>query len=97
MFWYVIVGFLAAFGALCACWTLLGAWLVDAKPCRIVLLPAPGREETAARRYLWLRQLGLIRGEIILVCNTLPAQIPAGVECLTREAYRKQLEQEREI
>lgn len=96
MFWYVIIGFLAAFGALCALWSLLGAWMTDATPCRIVLFPAPGREETAAHRYLWLRQLGLIRGQITLVCDTLPTQIPAGVECLTWEAYCQQLEQERE-
>lgn len=96
MLWYVIIGFFAAFGALCALWVLLGAWLTDAAPCRTVLFPAPGREARAVRRYLWLRELGLIRGRITLVCDTPPTKIFTGVECLTREQYSQQLEQERE-
>ena len=96
MLWYVIIGFLAAFGALCALWVLLGAWLTDAAPCCVVLFPAPGREEAAVRRFLWLRELGLIKGRLILVCDTPPAHLPSVVECMTREQYGQTLEQERE-
>lgn len=96
MFWYVIIGFLAAFGVLCALWVVLGSWLTNAAPCRIVLFPAPGREGVAARRFLWLRELGLIKGRLTLVCDAEPAHLPSGVECLTWEQYVQVLEQERE-
>ena len=96
MLWYVIIGFLAAFGALCALWVLLGAWLTDAAPCRTVLFPAPGREGAAARRVLWLRELGLLKGRLTLVCERPPAHLPPGVECLSWEQYSQVLEQERE-
>ena len=96
MLWYVIIGFLAAFGAFCALWTVLGGWLTGSAPCRVVLFPAPGREETAVRRCLWLRALGLVKGRITLVCDKRLIRLPPGVECLTRAEYEQVLEQERE-
>ena len=93
---YVIIGFLAAFGAFSAIWVLLGAWLIRTVPCQVVLFPAAGREEAVAARYLWLREVGLIKGQIALVCDSRDFCLPNGVEQMSWEKYRQELEQERE-
>lgn len=61
---YILLGFLAAFGALSALWAIFG-WLLPAN--RKGLLIYVG-DETGffVRRYLWLRGLGLISCPLIL-------------------------------
>lgn len=98
MLWYVLIGFLAAFGALCALWAVLGAWLTGPDVGCVILRPAPGGEAAAVRRYRWLRDLGLVKGPLTVVADEVGAlseQYP-GVEFLTLEQYQTQLEQERE-
>lgn len=95
MLWYMIIGFLAAFGALCALWVTLGAWLTEPAMGHIVIRPAPGREEAAVRRYTWLRNLGLVKGRLTVVT----AAPPVGhwdAEFLTPEQYLSRLTEERE-
>lgn len=68
MIGFFVLGTLAAFGLVSALWTLYGLLL---PPDRDGVLFAPGRpgaaEGSFARRYLWLRELGLIRGKLVLV------------------------------
>ena len=96
MIWYAIVGFLAAFGALCVLWILLGAWLTGPASGRVILCPPPGREEKAVRRWQWMRNLGLVKGALTVVCAQRPIHNSPGVEFVTLEQLCKQLEQERE-
>ena len=58
MGWYVLVGALAAYGALSALWAGLGWLLPGLKGCAVVYMGRPG--EGIRRRYRWLRGLGLI-------------------------------------
>lgn len=58
MGWYVLLGFLAAYGALSALWACFGWLLPGLKGCAVVYLGSPG--EGIRRRYRWLRGLGLI-------------------------------------
>ena len=98
MLGFVMIGFLAAFGAFCALWILLGSWLIDAGDGHIILFPAPGKEETAVRRYLWLWNLGLVKEKLTVVSDSLCAlshRYP-GVRFLTRAQFLSDLEQERE-
>lgn len=100
MIGYIIIGFLAAFGALCALWVMFGAWLTAPAEGRIVIFPAPHQEEVALRRYLWLRSLSVLRGPVTVVtvaplCPSLTDRI-YWVEFLTLEQYMLRLEQERE-
>ena len=58
MGFYVLIGFLAAYGALSALWAGLGWLLPGMKGCAVVYLGKP--HEGIRRRYHWLRGLGLI-------------------------------------
>ena len=57
MGWFLI-GALAAFGLVCAVWTLWGFCLSPDEGRLIYVGPAPIE---FARRYLWLKEMGLIR------------------------------------
>ena len=65
---YIVLGTLAAFGLVSALWVLYGFLL---PPDRGSVLYAPARpgvaEDSFARRYLWLRELGLLREELVMV------------------------------
>lgn len=98
MLGFVILGFLAAFGAFCALWAFLGWWLMESYDDPIVLFPASGREEAALRPYLWLRNLGIVKGKLTVVSDTvfsLADRYPS-VEFLTWAEYLTHLERERE-
>ncbi len=61
---WVILGTLAAFGALCALWAVFGCFLAKDKDLYLVCRGKPG-EETLA--YLnWLRGLGILRCPLIV-------------------------------
>ena len=99
MLGYVLIGFLAAFGAFCVLWSLLGSWLTDSREERIFLLPAPGREEATLRRYRWLRHTGFVKGRLIVVSNvaaTLSEKYP-DMRFVTWEEFTlaREFEQER--
>ena len=78
MAWYILLGFLSAFGALSALWVIFG-WLLPAG--RQGLLICMGDEKRSfARRYLWLRSLGLVSCPLILVERT-PQEHTGLTEC----------------
>lgn len=63
---YVAIGTLAAFGAMCMLWAVIGWLLPDSGG---VLRYCPGTAEEAMRfagRYLWLRGAGLIRCRLVI-------------------------------
>ncbi len=89
---WVILGALAAFGALCALWVLFGALLPGQRGTVMVCLqPDP---DAAVRRHRWLRDLGLLRCPVIVV-DAVGADVP-GVEYIEMAALTARLEQERE-
>ncbi len=69
---FVILGMLAAFGALCAIWILLGILLPRPKGGVLVFV-AQGQEELLLRWYLCLRGLGCIGCPLVLLDSQLPA------------------------
>ena len=68
---YVIIGSLAAFGALCALWVCAGSLLSGVKTVTIL---CDGCELQLVHRYLWLRSLGLVRCRLMLVNSQLGLQ-----------------------
>ncbi len=68
---FVILGMLAAFGALCAIWILAGTLLPRPKG-GVLVYTARGQEERILRRYCWLRDLGLLRCPLVLLDSRLP-------------------------
>ena len=98
MLLFVVIGFFAAFGALCMLWVLLGVWLLNPSGSQIILFPPPGREERVVHRYLWLRSLGLVKGKVTVVSQepfALQENYP-GVLFLTWGQFLSELDQERE-
>ena len=65
---YFLLGTLAAFGAVCALWTLYGLMLPQNAEDVLYTPVRPGEGEFSfARRYLWLRELGLVRCALVAV------------------------------
>ena len=98
---FIIFGVLAAFGALAVLWALFGFLLPGHRGLAMVYL-CRGREEAVVRRYIWLRDLGLLHGPLILVDCALPEEERLclignrhGVEFCDLEALSARLEQER--
>ena len=62
------MGTLAAFGLICAVWAAFG-WLIPGnRGGATVCLCRPGlAERSTLRRYVWLRDMGLLRDPILLV------------------------------
>lgn len=71
MFWYVIIGFFAAFGVLCACWTLLGLLLPVKAGCCMTLQCPPQQELAILRRLCWLQEMGLLRVRLTILNSSL--------------------------
>ena len=65
MGWYVLLGFLAAYGALSALWAGLGWLLPGLRGCALVYMGRPC--EGIRRRYRWLRGLGLLSCPLLAV------------------------------
>lgn len=67
MIGYFVLGTLAAFGLVSALWVLYGLLLPPDRDGVIYAPGSPGAAENSfARRYLWLRELGLVRGKLVL-------------------------------
>ena len=103
MVWYLCMGVLAAFGALCALWACFGFLLPGGAGGAVVCMCRPGGRELAlVRRCRWLRELGLLRSPVLLVdCGLEPwerealAQMGRGVEICGLEELPARLELER--
>ena len=92
---YVILGMLAAFGALCAVWAALG-WLLPAgQGCALVCWGEP--DEGILTRYHWLKGLGLLSCPLLIVAEEDPGwpetERCAGEDLLSRlEMERKRFD-----
>ena len=65
MGWYILLGFLSAYGALSVLWASLGWLLPGLKGCAVVYMGMPS--QGICRRYRWLRGLGLFSCPLIAV------------------------------
>lgn len=74
MFLYVLVGFFAAFGVLCASWTLLGLFFPVKSACCMTMQCPPEQEIAALRRFCWLHEMGLLRMHLTVVGSHLTQQ-----------------------
>ena len=62
---YILLGLLAAIGALSVLWVFFGILLPGGKGGAVVCLGWP--EEALLGRYRWLRELGLVRCPLIVI------------------------------
>lgn len=92
MFGYVIVGMLAAFGALSVLWAMLGWLLPGGKGCALVCCGAP--DVGILARAKWLKSLGLLNIPLLAVMEADGIVYP-GTEICSREELLPRLEQER--
>lgn len=68
---FVIMGFFAAFGVLCALWAVFGAVIFRKVPCQLTLRCTDGRELTLLRRLCWLREMGLLQFRLTVLDSSL--------------------------
>lgn len=75
MGWYIIIGGLAAYGLLCLAWAVCGRLFPAGEEGVLILpeLPEDSRWPFVAR-YLWLRDLGLIRCPLVVADSGLNTQ-----------------------
>lgn len=95
---YILIGVLAAFGGVSVLWTLFG-WLLPGSSGGVLVYPGrPGEGELSfARRYLWLRGLGLLKCPMIVVDLGLTVREKEwletrGIEIRSPEAFAAGLE-----
>jgi len=69
MLGYAVIGMLAAFGTLCALWVLLGIFLPGSRKTVTCCLCSKEDALYIRRRWRWLKDLGLIRGRIVILCD----------------------------
>ena len=91
MGWYILLGFLSAYGALSALWAGLGWLLPGMKGCAVVYIGEPS--EGIRRRYRWLRGLGLIDCPFLAVTGQMETE---EMELCSRENLLERLEWEAE-
>ena len=98
---WIILTILAAFGALCALWAMLGFLLPGQRGAAMVCICC-GDEEPLLRHYGWLRGMGLLKGPLLLVDSGLTEEERIrllkgrqGVEICSPEELYFRLEQER--
>ena len=87
----VILGVLAAFGLLCALWTVFGRLLPGLRGCALVCLGPP--EEEIVTGYNVLKGMGLLNCPLIVVTD--PAVECPEMEICSREDLLSRLEMER--
>ncbi len=94
---YILIGMLAAIGALSVLWVFFGGLLPGAKGGAVVCLGWP--EEGILHRYRWLRDLGLIHCPLIVVTEEpLDGEmqpLSCGMEICSPDALWQRLERER--
>lgn len=65
---WIVLGVLAAFGALCALWALFGFLLPGQRGAvTVCLCRGDGTEEALIRRHRWLRDMGLTHSPLLLL------------------------------
>ena len=70
----VILSVLAAFGVICVLWAFLG-WLIPEQRGMSMVYVCRGESiEALLRRYRWLRDMGLVRGKLLIVDEGMPEQ-----------------------
>ena len=100
---YIFLGTAAAFGVFCALWTVFGWLMSGGEGGALVCRCKPGRSELPLiRRYIFLREIGLIRIPLLLLDCSLPEQELAKlrskcrtIEICSLEALPARLELER--
>ena len=90
--WYVAVGMLAAFGAFCALWTILGWLFPGGNGCVIVCVGEP--DEQIIVKSKWLRDMGF-PGVPMIVLTDEPGREYPGMENCSWEELLPRLEWER--
>lgn len=79
---YVIIGALAAFGLICVVWIICGFFLPDTRSGALVLPGPLGEKEMAtARRWIWLREMGLLYSPLIAVAEDFGEAERIWLEC----------------
>lgn len=69
---YVFMGTLAAFGLICGVWVCCGFFLPDCRAGAAVIAgPLEGRTLSTVRRWIWLREMGLLYSPLIAVEETV--------------------------
>ncbi len=71
MCWFVILGFFAAFGVLCALWTLVGLFLPVRSSCCVTLRCLPEEELATLRRFCWLHEMGFLKIRLMVADSNL--------------------------
>lgn len=103
MAWMLCVAVLAAFGMISVLWALLGWLLPGSREGLLLCHGYPGFSESAFfRRYLFLRDLGLLGSTLVVIDEGLSeperkmlARRGCGVELCPREKLPERLELER--
>ena len=91
---YILIGMLAAMGALSVLWVCFGVLLPGMKGGAFVCLGWP--EEGLVRRYRWLRDLGLLSCPLLIVTeNRAERFLGSGIEICSPDALTDRLERER--
>ena len=79
---YVFIGALAAFGLICGVWIVCGFFLPDCRGGGAVLAgPLDEKTFATARRWIWLREMGLLYTPLIGVEETFPEEEQAWLCC----------------
>ena len=89
---FFVVGTLAAFGAFCALWAVLGWLLPGGKGCALVCYGIP--DEGILTRSKWLRGTGLLDVPLLAVADGAERTVP-GTEICSGEELLSRLEWER--
>lgn len=71
MFWFVIFGFFAAFGVLCALWSVLGLFIPVRSSCCVTLRCCPEEELATLQRFCWLNEMGFLRIRLLVSDSNL--------------------------
>lgn len=92
---FICLGTLAAFGFLCCVYCVAGLFLSDdRRPMLICLLPQGHLPDGAIARYRLLKDLGLVRGPL-LVIGTAPSKAAPDIEYCSLQDIPTRLELER--
>ena len=94
---YVVIGTLAAFGLVCLVWVGCGL-VLERACCGAAVLTGPLEREAldTARRWIWLREMGLLYTPLLAVAETLTDVEKNWLEChgfeiCSREEIAKRL------
>ena len=66
MLWFVMLGMLAAFGAVCALWILIGAVMPHRVCCKIICFCKEQDAGFVRHKCRWLREMGWIHNPVVI-------------------------------